>query len=726
MPDETLTVSVKRFTHVTRVRGKTAANRLLFSWLSDDRMREQLYSDMIDKKIALEFESRALLDDRRQSGATDGCKTQWYDEDRPKTYRQTAYLVVHPDHVESAYKQASTGAIGEEQWSHTPYNGLGGTFMLALDEPVCPAGGVVDPFRSHDKQRDYCYTLLKNLTGAFDAVATVAFKSGALLPLKTREFDVAELAEMVAVNYVARLFGFSQADLPMLKQSAQKIGNGLMYVNVGQHFVSDPTALPQAKLALAALSHRAAELIDLYDQPVGRDQEDLWEDMKEEIQNLQDYLFETPAGITARKQPLLKHFKPMMQHMADDHSPFSTTEKAIMVAGLVSGTITNLRAAVCIAIKQFFQLGPDGLEVVRKKAVDAWLVHRDASWAGTEADAFRALVEEALRVNPPPPFVPRRAATDIKLAPWSKAEQIIPKNSLIVIAVGGGSWGTSRPTAGDLAASGASRFNMEAAASSSVASGTTISSATSASACPFSKAFGGPPEPLQGDRAEYLHSCIGKDMAMYSIAYTVRQLMLLPGLTQTLDDKTQRDGTAFLDKPGPKGLTKRAGFICERYPLEYAREKLLRQAPLQTVLPVKNPVPEHAAALRQVLQFGAPFIEKVIRDARHVHFASFTFLDNDSKLVLSTVYDGDFDSYIGHFAREFGPLFDRFFSHIENGPPSPIAQHAFEFVQFLRRFNQPPVGGLFFSAYPETQVDQITWEFNKNRLYDFFTLEGGK
>ena len=144
------------------------------------------------------------------------------------------------------------------------------------------------------------------------------------------------------------------------------------------------------------------------------------------------------------------------------------------------------------------------------------------------------------------------------------------------------------------------------------------------------------------------------------------------------------------------------------------------------MLPVKNPVPENAAALRQILQFGAPFIEKVIRDARHVHFASFTFMDNDSKLVLSTVYDGDFDAYIGHFAREFGPLFDRFFSHIENGPPSPIAQHAFEFVQFLRRFNQPPVGGLFFSAYPETQVDQITWEFNKNRLYDFFTLEGGQ
>ena len=285
----------------------------------------------------------------------------------------------------------------------------------------------------------------------------------------------------------------------------------------------------------------------------------------------------------------------------------------------------------------------------------------------------------------------------------------------MVIAVGGGSWGDRRPTTAQAAARDFSRFDMNAKASVSETP-MKARNKSAPKACPFSKAFGGPPETLNaaGQRAEYLHSCIGKDMAMYSIAYTVRQILMLPGLTQSLDDKTGL----------PKGLTKRAGFICESYPLEYEREKLLRQSPLQTVLQVKNPVPEHAAALRQVLQFGAPFIEKVIRDARHVHFASCMFLDNDSQLGLFTAYDGDFDAYIGHFAHEFGPLFDRFFSHIENGPPSPIAEHAFEFVQFLRRFQQPAVGGLFFSAYPEAQADQIAWQFNKSRHHDFFTLEG--
>ncbi|MES2948042.1 MAG: hypothetical protein V4858_05805 [Pseudomonadota bacterium] len=693
--------------------GEAAASRMLFGWLSCDTQREQLYSDLIEKKEVLAFESRSLLDDHDDK---DCC-----DEDRPKTFRQKAYLVVHPDHVEKAYRNSTASPL---QWSHSPYKDLGGTFMLALDQqsrpPVLPTNPKVSPcpFQSHDKQREYCYQLLIDLAPAFDAIATVAFKAGAALPLKQRKFDLADLAETVAVNYVARLFGFSQSDLPMLKATAPKIGNALTHVNVAQHFVTDLAVIPQAKEALATITQRAAELIDLYDQPVGQEQEDRWEDLAEELKQLSDYWFEHPVHGKAQKVQRLKalgprfmEFKPMMQLMAKDYSVFSTTEKAIMVAGLVGGTITNLRSALCIAVNQFFQLEAHDLTVVRKAAVDARLKHEDANWTDPEAERFRAYVEEALRLNPPAAFVPRRAAVDVTLG-----GQTIPVDSLIVIAVGGGSWGpndshrlgTSRP-----------RFDMCVLPSRSPPApiaGTRSVAAPTASACPFSRAFGGPPEAKIGDRAEYLHSCIGKDMAMYSITYSVRQLMLLPGLTQALDGQTGK----------PLGLTKRSGLICERYPLEYEREKLLRQSPLQTVLQVKNPVPENAAALRQVLQFGAPFIEKVLREARHVHFASFMFLDNDSKLILFTAYDGDFDAYIGHFAHEFGPLFDRFFAHIENGPPAPIAEHAFEFVQFLRQFQQPAVGGLFFSAYPEAQADQISWHFNKNRQFDFLTMEGVK
>ncbi len=668
--------------------GPAKASRLLFKWLSDDKCRNELYADMVARKRVLEFESRAMVEHAQ------GC----HDDNGPKTFRQRAYLVVHPEHVKAAYQTSGACPV---QWSHTPYKDLGGTFMLALDEDLKQSEDKHrDPFLSHDLQRSYCFGLLKRLDASLDAIATVAFKAGAGLALKQRRFDLADLAETVAVNYVCRLFGFSQADLGMLKAAGTAIGNGLMHVNVGQHFITDALAVPQAKAALAKLSSRCAELIDLYDQPVGNEQQDRRADLNEELRQLRDFRFEDPHNRKLEKRQLLKEvdFRPLLQLMAerDPHPPqFSTTEKAVMAAGLVSGTITNLRAAVCIAISQFFQLDAPDAEVVKEAARLARLEHQDASYCGTDAAGFRAFVEEALRRNPPPPFVPRRTTEDISLC----GGQELKKDSAIVLAVGGGSWVEQNTQ---------NVFRMEV-----------LPSVRNPSpACPFSRVFGGDPDQVvaKTGRAEYLHSCIGKDMAMHSVLYTVRQLMLLPGLTQSRDDLT---GEVL-------GLTKRAGFICERYPLEYEREKLLRQSPLQTVLHIKNPVPENAAALRQVLQFGAPFIEKVLREARHVHFASFMFLDNDSKLVLFTAYDGDFDGYIGHFAREFGPLFDRFFSHIDNAPPMPIAKHPFEFVQFLRRFQQPAVGGLFFSAYPDVQVDQIVSIFNKDRDFDFFTMEGGR
>ena len=692
-----------RYLDFLRQQNPTAANHFLFALLSDDEDRGNLYAELIAKQQILEFESRAYYNDDRESG----------DDDRPKKFRQKAYLVVHPDHVAAAYRNSDTIAT---EWSHEPYKDLGGTFMLALDEPARAKGEAAgDPFLSHDAQRIYCYKLLCKIAPAFDPIATVAFKAGASLALKQRNFDLADLAEMVAVNYVARLYGFSQADLPLLKSSARVIGNGLMHVNVGQHFTTDASAIPLAKQELAKLSNRAAELIDLYALPIGKEQCDRQTDLLKEVQELADYWFEDPQGGSHTKCQRLKQIKfmPMMQRMAEDllgWPNFSTTEKAIMIAGLASGTITNMRAAVCIAIRQFFELKSDDLDTVRLAAFKAYQNHRDASWLDIgEGGEFRAYVEEALRVNPPPPFVPRRALKRIQLEPGG---QTIEEGCAIVIAVGGGSWDLNRDT--DAAAG---RLSMKVQRSVSESTSTTSNETRYVSDCPFSKVFGGRPETVtQSGRAEYLHSCIGKDLAMYGVAYSVRQLMLLPGLTQSLDDSTGE----------PWGLVKRAGFICERYPMEYEREKLLRQSPLQTVLQVKSPVTEHAGALRQVLQFGAPFIEKVLREARHVHFASFMFLDNDSKLVLFTVYDGDFDGYIGHFAREFGPLFDRFFSHIENGPPAPIAEHAFEFVQFLKRFQQPAVGGLFFSAYPEVQADQIQSHFNKNRNYDFFTMEGAR
>jgi hypothetical protein len=75
-------------------------------------------------------------------------------------------------------------------------------------------------------------------------------------------------------------------------------------------------------------------------------------------------------------------------------------------------------------------------------------------------------------------------------------------------------------------------------------------------------------------------------MSINVINYVVRQLLLLPGLSQKLNfdkGKPYRDGK-------PYGLEKYGGLQATYFPLVYQREKLLVQTPLLTALPIKTPV----------------------------------------------------------------------------------------------------------------------------------------
>ena len=661
----------------------------LFAWLSDDGKREQLYRCMIHHKQPLPFQSRVQV---APVDANNYLHAQ--------SFHRVAYLLVHREHLEIAYQQ-SLPAGARPNFSNQPFQELGGSFMLAMDELTPPPA---ESFEQHTGQRDYCYAYLETLKQHFDPIATVAFKTGALLPLKSRNFDLAELAQQVAIRYVAMLFGYSLADLPMLDQAGAAVGEGLQYQMMARHFVTKPSALLASTAAFGQLVQRSAELIDLYDAPIGKQQRDARRDLIDELDKLKAIWFEDPVVRTAERQQRLADFSPLMLMMAEDNSSFSTTEKAILVAGLVGGAITNIRASICIALQQFFRV-PQQLPTIQRSAFDAYAVHRDANWGSAEDASFRRYVEEAMRINPPAPFLPRVATTDISLrATEGQAAYIIPAGSLILLGVGGGSWVSTHDDTPIQSPEG--RFQVPSPTPTPAPNGP-------APACPFHMVFGGRPDlKLPGGKAQYTHSCFGMDLAMYVVSYTVRQLMLLPGLTQSLDPLTGC----------PWGLIKHWGSFCDSYPLEYERGQLLRQSPLQTVLQIKSPVSVYAENLKTILKYGAPFIEKVLMDSKTIHFASFVFLENDSKLALFTAYDGDYEAYIAHFAREFGPLFDQFFSCMEVQPPMPIRKHAFEFVQYLRQFQQPSVGDYFYSAYPLATADQIGWRFNPERELDLFTL----
>ena len=186
------------------------------------------------------------------------------------------------------------------------------------------------------------------------------------------------------------------------------------------------------------------------------------------------------------------------------------------------------------------------------------------------------------------------------------------------------------------------------------------------------------------------------------ITHIVRQTLLLPGVAEVISPRTGQ----------PEPLEKLWGYNALSYPLEYQRFQRLKQTPLFVVMRVKTPTAEHAEKLKLVIRYAAPRIEKMLMDSGHVHFASFMFLENDSKLALMTVYDRDFDAYVGYFASRAGALFDRIFEHIEDAPPMPVKEFPKEFVDTIRRFNQRPVGDYFFSAYPTAEASAIQHQFN--------------
>lgn len=201
----------------------------------------------------------------------------------------------------------------------------------------------------------------------------------------------------------------------------------------------------------------------------------------------------------------------------------------------------------------------------------------------------------------------------------------------------------------------------------------------------------------EGGNGKATHGCLGRSFVEPLLVEIVQRVLALPNLDQLLDGVSGE----------PLQPERLWGFGCNRYLLRHRADKLRVQQPLIVVMPVKAPIAENAERLRLVVRTAAPRIESVLRSAGIVHVAWFEFLEHDTMLALRTVYDGDFDSYILRFAEVAGDLFDLLFAFIEGAPPIPVADHPYEFVETVRRFNRAPLGGFFYSAYPQQKVADI-------------------
>jgi len=350
---------------------------------------------------------------------------------------------------------------------------------------------------------------------------------------------------------------------------------------------------------------------------------------------------------------------PVMRVLAFHKGGLSGEERAVLVVGALVGIVGNVQASVCIALQAMLAYRPP--EAAQPAAWPRDLLAE--ACALTQSDrSGRSLwpwLAEGLRLNPPVAFLPRRARASnppgrVRVEPGAEC----------ILAIGGATRGAAlaypHPPAGH---EDPLIFGLDAPA----------------------------------DRRG-VHWCLGKHLAEPLVQRICAGVLRLPGLAEQLHAV---DGMAV-------GLKKQWGFRCLEYRLRHRRDLRFVQQPLNVVMRIKTPTAAHAQALRGVIRYGAPRIEAALRESRHVHFAWFEFIDNDSKLVLHTVFDGDFNAYLQHFALVVGDVFDRLFIHIEDAPPLPVDEYPNEFVATIRRFHQRAAMGYFFSAYPLTDAAQIT------------------
>lgn len=576
-----------------------ARNRDILDWLCDDGHRAKLFA-LINKheKGRLSFPSR-------DSGQRDcDCEDLGAERRPPNTGHREVVLVTDRDEIQAILTDDGS------KYSNRVYAELGGgSFMLALDSKA-PA---------HTAQRDALRGCFHGNMAFIPQLAYTACQSAAVMALRAPEFDLAAFAEQAAVRFCQMLFGYSFRDYPVLEPTLRAAYKGLVYQVLGRHFATDPLAIPAARQAMGRLLARTGELIDAYHA----EDEEALEDCKDP---------DMPAGATR-----------VLEQLAKSQGELNAEQRAILAVGAAVGTVGNVQAAACIAVKALFcakyKAEKDRVDDVIKSDCGG---HKQTG----KFDDWKKILGKLLRDNPPIPFLPRMTVDGSGKA-----------GAELLLALGGGAQACHATDGDD----------------------------------PLIWGLPGLPS-LEGK-----HWCLGQDLAWPLIVEIVRHVMCLPGLDQRLDPT---DCSVI-------GLKKRWGFACESYPLTHQRERRVAQSSLNVAMRLKSPVKESADRVREVIRAGAPRIEQALLAARHVHFAWFELIESDTVLVLHTVYDGPFSAYLQHFALKVGSLFDALFECIENPPPMPVKKFPHEFVAHLLRYDRAPTMGYFFSAYPRLEVAAI-------------------
>jgi hypothetical protein len=143
---------------------------------------------------------------------------------------------------------------------------------------------------------------------------------------------------------------------------------------------------------------------------------------------------------------------------------------------------------------------------------------------------------------------------------------------------------------------------------------------------------------------------------------------------QTLEKKVQRLREVYATGPevGKTALEKVLGELTSfasttRARVESAGRTGVRQGKVSELLFITPFAPGGAERLRALLQLRDGSFDDTDRVGT-VHDMRFVFLDNDTKLLFATAYDGDWDPYIDDFATKITDQMDVIFTACEGWP----------------------------------------------------------
>src|SRR5271163_1368196 len=118
--------------------------------------------------------------------------------------------------------------------------------------------------------------------------------------------------------------------------------------------------------------------------------------------------------------------------------------------------------------------------------------------------------------------------------------------------------------------------------------------------------------------------------------------------------------------------------------------------------PLKSPV--DAKALAEQLPPLMPAVFQAADTIGTIHYSRFTLLSEKTLLFLGD-FDGEFAQLMAALAAHAGPVFDAIFEHVENPPPTPVADHADTFVEWTAEHILTAVN--LYTAYPDVTAKEI-------------------